>query len=215
MPASQWWRSRLARHVPVNAFVYLKADPARSVYWLRAGLVKISVVWRDGREFILRLVRPGEFFGEASLTAGEHDEHARTLEASEIVEIPAQEFVTQVGQNLSVTADTLRELALRLRETRETARDLVFGDTLERLCLVLRKLAAEIGEPERGFTVIPHYITQEDIARMTGARREVVSGLLNRLRESGVISYSRKGTLRIRGITLDRYLEGRLRRGRA
>lgn len=197
-----------------NAFVYLKGDLAPSVYWLRAGLVKTSVVWRDGREFILRLVRPGEFFGEASLSAGERDEHARALEASEIVEIPAAEFVTQVAQDPDVTADTLRELAVRLTEARETARDLVFAGTLERLCLVLRKLAAELGEPDRGFTVIPHYITQEDVARMTGARREVVSSLLNRLRERGVITYSRKGTLRIRGNTLDRYLQGWLQRGR-
>lgn len=214
MPASPLWSSRPGRHVAVSAFVYLKGDPARSVYWLRAGLVKTSVVWRDGREFILRLVRPGEFFGEVSLTAGEHDEHARALEASEIVEIPAAEFVNRVVQDPGVTAGTLWELAVRLREGRETARDLVFASTLERLCLVLRRLAAELGEPDRGFTVIPHYITQEDVARMTGARREVVSSLLNRLREGGVITYSRKGTLRIRGNILDRYLVGRLRQGR-
>ncbi|MGH7428565.1 MAG: Crp/Fnr family transcriptional regulator, partial [Candidatus Methylomirabilaceae bacterium] len=191
----------------------LKGDSARSVYWLRTGLVKISVVWRDGRELILRLVRPGEFFGEASLISAEHEEHARALEASEIVEVAA-EFVTQVTREPGAAAVTLRELALRLVETRQRARDLTFAGTLERLCLVLRKLATQLGEPDHGFTVIPHYITQEDVARMVGARREVVSSLLNRLREAGVITYSRKGALRVSESTLDRYLQGWLQRGR-
>ncbi len=109
MPASQLWSSRPGRRVAVSAFVFLKGDPARSVYWLRAGLVKTSVVWRDGRELILRLVRPGELFGEASLTAGEHEEHARALEESEIVEIPEAEFVTQVTREPGAAAATLRE----------------------------------------------------------------------------------------------------------
>lgn len=214
MPASRLWSSRPGRRVAVRAFVYLKGDSARSVYWLRTGLVKISVVWRDGRELILRLVRPGEFFGEAGLISAEHEEHARALEASEIVEVVAEEFVTQVTREPGAAAVTLRELALRLVETRQRARDLTFAGTLEHLCLVLRKLAAEIGESDHGFTVIPHYITQEDVARMVGARREVVSSLLNRLRDAGVISYSRKGTLRVSGSTLDRYLQGWLQRGR-
>ena len=184
------------------------------MYWLRAGLVKTSVVWRDGRELILRLVRPGELFGEAGFIAGEHDEHARALELSEIVEIPTADFVTRIGQDPGATAGTLRELAVNLMKVRETARELVFAGTLERLCLVLRRLASELGEPDRGFTVIPHYITQEDVARMTGARREVVSTLLNRLRLKGVIDYSRKGTIRVNGSALDKYVEGRLQRGR-
>ncbi|MGH2608846.1 MAG: Crp/Fnr family transcriptional regulator [Gemmatimonadales bacterium] len=214
MPAFKLWSSHPGRRVAVRAFVYLKGDSARSVYWLRTGLVKTSVVWRDGRELILRLVRPGEFFGEASLISAEHEEHARALEASEIVEVAAEEFVTQVMREPGAAAVTLRELALRLVETRLGARDLTFAGTLERLCLVLRKLATQLGEPDHRFTVIPHYITQEDVARMVGARREVVSGLLNRLRDRGVITYSRKGTLRVSGSTLDRYLQGRLERSR-
>lgn len=184
------------------------------MYWLRTGLVKTSVVWHDGRELIVRLVRPGEFFGEASLIAVEHEEHARALEVSEVVEVATEEFLTRVTREPGAAASTLRALALRLMETRQVARDLAFSGTLERLCLVLRKLAAQLGEPDRGFTVIPHYITQEDIARMTGARREVVSTLLNRLRDRGVITYSRKGTLRVNGRTLDRHLQGWHRRSR-
>ena len=78
MLTAPWWQSfhaRPARRLAAGAFVYLKGDAAQSVYLLRSGLVKISVVSRGGRESILRLARPGELFGKTSLGAPEHQEH--------------------------------------------------------------------------------------------------------------------------------------------
>lgn len=216
-PGELWWArfaSRPARRVPAGAFVHLTTDRAGSVYVLRKGLVVTSLGWRDGREYILRLVRPGELFGETSLGAPEYGEHARTLEASEIVEIPAAEVVAQVTSDHGVAGIFLKELVLRLVEAQLAVRTLAFAGTMERLCLVLVKLANQLGQPEGQATAIPHYIRQEDVARMTGARREVVSSLLNRLRERGVITYSRKGTLRVGASALHRYLQG-LQRGQS
>lgn len=208
------FRRHPGRHVAADAFVYLKGDAAQSVYLLRSGLVKISVVWRDGRELIVRLARPGELFGNTSLGAAEYGEHARTLEPCEIVEIPAADLVAQMAHDPGAVTPVLKELALRLREARQTVEGLAFASTMERLCLVLGKLATELGEPDGAAVLIPHYIKQEDVARMTGARREVVSGLLNRLREKGVISYSRKGSLRVDRGNLDRVVQS-LRKRRA
>ena len=190
-----------------GTFVYSKGDAARSVYLLRSGLVKISVVWRDGRELTVRLARPGELFGETSLGASEYEEHARTLEASEVVDIPAVDLIAQIVRNYDAAAEFFKELAHRVVEAQQAVRRLAFASTMERLCLVLEKLADELGEPGDRATAIPHYIRQEDVARMTGARREVVSGLLNRLREKGVIGYSRKGSLRVDRGALDRYMQ--------
>ena len=55
------------------------------------------------------------------------------------------------------------------------------------------------------------YIRQEELARLVGARREVVSGLLNRLRASGHISYSPRGAITVRRASLERFLEARTR----
>lgn len=215
MLPAPWWQSfhaRPTRRLVAGAFVYLKGDPAQSVYLLRSGLIQISVVWRDGREFIVHLARPGELFGEASLGALEHGEHARALEPSEIVEIPAAHLVTQVVRDQGAVAAVFKEFAQRLREARQTAERLAFASTTERLCLVLAKLVDELGEPGGRARAIPHYIRQEDVARMTGARREVVSGLLNRLRDKTVIGYSRKGMLWVDPGALDRYVQSLLKR---
>lgn len=215
MLTGAWWESmhhHTARRLAANAFVYLKGDTAHSVYLLRRGLVKISVVSRDGRELILRLARPGELFGETSLGAPEFGEHARALEPSEIVEIPVAELLAQVVGNQGAAAALFEGFALRLLEARQTSERLAFASTMERLCLVLAKLVDELGEVGGRARAILHYIRQEDVARMTGARREVVSGLLNRLREKGVIGYSRKGTLRVDRDALDRHVQSLVRR---
>ena len=218
MLPAPWWQSfhaRPARRLAAGAFVYLKGDAAQSVYVLRSGLIKISVVWRDGRELILRLARPSELFGKSSLGAPEHQEQARALEPSEIVEISAADLVAQVVHDPGAVAALFKEFALRLREARQTVEGLAFASTMERLCLVLVKLAKELGQPDGPAITIPHYIRQEDVARMAGARREVVSGLLNRLREKGVIGYSRKGILRLDPGVLDRYVQSLVRRGKS
>lgn len=210
MRSTPWWHalaSRPKRRVASGAYVYLRSDAARSVYLLRSGLVKTSVVWRDGREFILRVARPDDLFGEIRLAAPESGERARALEASEIVEIPAAVLLAHLAGEPGALAGFLEALALRLAEAHEAARRLVFATALERLCLALLELARDLGRPDGTAVTIPHHITQEDLGRMIGARREVVSGLLNRLRDRQVISYTRKGVIRVNRDGLVKYAQ--------
>jgi CRP-like cAMP-binding protein len=199
--------------VTAGAFVYLGGEAARNVYVLRSGLVKTSVVSRDGGEFILRVVRPGDVFGETRLAAQESGEHARALEASEIVEIPTAQLLAHLVHEPSALAGFIEVLALRLAEGHEAIHRLAFATALERLCLALLTLARDLGQDDATDTRIPHHITQEDLGRMTGARREVVSGLLNRLREQRVISYTRKGVIRVNRDALAKYTRSLSRAG--
>ena len=64
-----------------------------------------------------------------------------------------------------------------------------------RLTRTLLGLAEDLGETTPLGTQITHHITQEELARLIGARREVVSSLLNQLRMAGLISYTRRGLI--------------------
>lgn len=77
----------------------------------------------------------------------------------------------------------------------------------ERLARTLVILADTLGEDTPEGTHIVHYVRQEELAQMLAARREVVSGLLNRLRERGLISYSRKGEITVHRAPLQAYLD--------
>ncbi len=208
MPPAPWWHAfatRPARRVAAGAFVYLTGDRTGGVYLLRDGLVQTSLVWRDGRELIHRLVRPGDLFGETRLAAGDSGEQARAIEASEIVEIPASLLVAHLGREPADLERFLAMLGLRLAQVQETIRRLAFATAPERLCLVLLDLARDIGQETGTVTNIPHHFTQDELGRMVGVRREVVSGYLNRLRDRQAVSYTRTGVIQVNRDALARY----------
>lgn len=96
---------------------------------------------------------------------------------------------------------------LRVADGHELARRLAFATVLERLCLALIELAGNIGHAEGTATTIPHHFTQDELSRVIGARREVVSGLLNRLRERRLIGYTRKSVIRVNRDALASYTQ--------
>ena len=97
----------------------------------------------------------------------------------------------------------------RLTDAYEQIESLYWDTVLHRLVRALLRLANEVGEPAETGTRLGHYIRQEELARLVGARREVVSGLLSRLRASGHISYSPRGAITVRPAALQRFLDAR------
>jgi CRP/FNR family cyclic AMP-dependent transcriptional regulator len=98
----------------------------------------------------------------------------------------------------------------RLGDAYERVESLSWETVLERLVRALLKLAADFGEePSAEDTHIGHYIKQDELAKIVGARREVVSGLLNRLRNSGHISYSPRGFIAVNRAALQAYVDAR------
>ena len=199
---------RPARHFAPDRYLYLIGDRARSVFLLRSGLVKTSVLADSGDELILRVCRPGDVFGELCFCTGERREQAMALEPSEVVEIPFDELVGRLRADSQALFDFLALVCERLAEANERLQSLSFDLTLERLVRALLKLADELGEgaPGRGDLALGHYIKQADLARLIAARREVVSTLLNQLRERGLVSYPRKGRIRVDRDALRSYL---------
>jgi CRP/FNR family transcriptional regulator len=194
------------RHLGARQFLYVAGAAARSVFFLRSGLVKSSIVSPTGQELVLRIYKPGEMVGELCLTSGVRGEQAVALESSEVVELSLDELIERLGDNRQAMLDLLGLVCARLAEAYEQLRSFSFDLTMERLVRTLVKLADELGEAGPGGQQLGHRIGQEDLARMIGARREVVSGLLNRLREQGMVGYVRRGPMTIDAAALRRYL---------
>jgi CRP/FNR family cyclic AMP-dependent transcriptional regulator len=187
--------------------IYLIGDRADSIYFLRTGLVKTSVVSEGGNELILGLHKPGEIFGELCFCVGERREQAMAIEESEVVEIRFDNLVTHLQQNRQAMFNLLDIVARHLSEAYDQLLMLSSDKTMERLARTILKLTDELGNRTSEGVEIGHYIKQEELAQMIATRREVVSSLLNRLREMGLISYSRKGRLKVNTKALQTYLD--------
>jgi CRP/FNR family transcriptional regulator, cyclic AMP receptor protein len=126
-----------------------------------------------------------------------------------VTELPLATLLGRVRQEPEAALELASMICERLADAYERVESLSWETVLERLVRTLLKLAADFGETSSTDTYIGHYIKQDELAKIVGARREVVSGLLNRLRMSGHISYSPRGFIAVNRAALQAYVDAR------
>ena len=184
---------RPGRRLKSGEFLYHMGEAARSIYLMRSGLIKTSLVSPGGHELTLRLHKTGDILGELCLCIGERREQAVALEESDVVEIPLELLLARLRRDSVAALEFARAASARLLETYQRLESLSAEPVMGRLTRTLLDLASDLGEPAGDGIEIRHHITQEELGRLISARREVVSSLLNELRKTGLISYTRRG----------------------
>ncbi|MGH2708778.1 MAG: Crp/Fnr family transcriptional regulator, partial [Actinomycetota bacterium] len=145
--------------------------------------------------------------GELCLCLGERRDQAVALEGSEVVEIPVDLLIARLKQDPHAALDFASAACAHLVHAYERLRSLSVEPAMGRLTRTLLDLASDLGETTPQGSQIAHHITQEELARLISARREVVSGLLNQLRNTGLISDTRRGLIIVNRQTLQDFLD--------
>jgi CRP/FNR family cyclic AMP-dependent transcriptional regulator len=172
------------RGYPRHALVVRDGDPGERLHLLRKGRAKVYLASPDGREVILAILGPGDFFGDMALIDDEPcSASVMTLEESEFVSIGKDEFRRVLISSPSMAVNLLTAMSQRLREADRQIESLALKDVQARVAQVLRQIA----EPDDGDLVVPARLTHRDIAAMAGAAREVVTRALRVLEDSGVL----------------------------
>lgn len=201
------------RQLQAGQHLYRTGHEAHSLFLVQSGLIKTITISPAGEELTLRLSKPGDLVGELCLCGAGRREEAIALEPSTVTEISISALLARLRDDPEAALELASAVCDRLADAYEQIESLSWDTVLYRLARTLLRLADKLGEPSESGTRLAHYIRQEELARMVGARREVVSGLLNRLRASGHISYSTRGTITVRRGNLQRFLEARTRAG--
>jgi CRP/FNR family transcriptional regulator, cyclic AMP receptor protein len=197
------------RHFRAGERIYLMGNPAQSLFLLQSGLVKTSVISPDGEELTLRIHGSGDILGELCLCGGGRRDEALALEPSTVAELPMSVLMGRLKRDPEVAMELASIMCERLADAYERVESLSWETVLERLIRTLLKLAVDFGETSVPGTHIGHYIKQDELAKIVGARREVVSGLMSRLRTSGHISYSPRGFIAVNRAALQAYVDAR------
>ena len=170
-----------------------EGDPADSLHLVRSGRLAAQVSMPSGQVAILRLVTPGEYFGEISLL--EQAEHRRSatiiaLEPAETWSIASSTFHALRASHpeiqqlvLSALAERVDDLSRRLLEAMYEGLDRRVYRQLVYLCEVYA------GDPRDVSVTIP--LTQETLAECVGGTRPSVNAVLQRLQERGLIELTR------------------------
>lgn len=163
--------------------VIFHADEMGDVFCvIREGKVKITMISPEGKEIILTMMGPGEFFGEMALI----DDAPRSatvvaLEPLEVVTIWRTDFLQILQDNFSITRKLLSELSKRVRKMSLRIESLATMDVYGRLARFFLDLATQQGKVlDNGYVAVTRP-THQAIANMIGTSRETVSRLIHEL----------------------------------
>jgi CRP/FNR family transcriptional regulator, cyclic AMP receptor protein len=177
------------RPYPRNSVIVFAEDPGDALFVVAAGQVKVVLGGEDGREVILAVLGPGDFFGELALIDDQpRSAHVIAMEDARLLVLRRDDFQRALEAHPRIALGMLRALARRLRRADDTIGGLVLLDVVGRVARVLLDLAEE--GPDG--LAVPR-ITHATLAQMIGSSRETVSRTMSQLADRGLIEATRGG----------------------
>src|SRR5207245_10417491 len=186
--------------------VIFHGDESGDVFCLiKEGQVKVTMISPEGKEIILSMLGPGEFFGEMALLDDEpRSATVVATEALELVTIWRSDFLQILGENSTITRKVLAELSQRLRNASNRIESLATMDVYGRLARFFLDLAREQGKTlDNGYVAVTRP-THQAIANIIGMPRETVSRLIHDLRRQNLLLSEGK-TIYLRKSALDQF----------
>jgi CRP/FNR family cyclic AMP-dependent transcriptional regulator len=159
-------------------------DPTDALYIVISGRLKVMMSDDEGREVILAILGQGEFFGEMGLV----DDAPRSatviaIEPCELLVMSKADFKKCLGENFDIAMGVMRGLVKRLRDADKKIGSLALMDVYGRVA----RLLLEMSETVDGQKVVTKKLPKQDIAKMIGASREMVSRVMKDLQTGGYI----------------------------
>ncbi|TMH66643.1 MAG: cyclic nucleotide-binding domain-containing protein [Betaproteobacteria bacterium] len=159
-------------------------DATDSLYIVLSGRLKVMMSDSDGKEVILSILGPGEFFGEMGLIDDEpRSASVVTIEPCELLSISKRDFKKCLLENSEMSMAVMRGLVRRLREADRKIGSLALLDVYGRVARLLLDMAENVN----GEKVVTKRLPKQDIAKMIGASREMVSRVMKDLQTGGYI----------------------------
>ncbi|MGA8042993.1 MAG: Crp/Fnr family transcriptional regulator [Terracidiphilus sp.] len=168
---------------------FSQGGPADSVFYLRSGRAKLTVISKKGKEATVTLLAVGDFFGEESMSGAgtRRFSTASAITVCVATRIASDEMLHVLHEEHTFSDFFMQFILTRGIRTQADLVDQLFNSSERRLARILL-IMAEYGGPGTPETLIPQ-VTQETLAEMIGATRSRISFFMNRFRALGYIEY--------------------------
>jgi CRP-like cAMP-binding protein len=173
-----------------HTHLYHSGDPADHVYFLIEGQVKIYRKQPSGRRVTMAILQPGEVFGGLN-THPAFEQEAEALEPSTIYALPAEDFRALLERKPGLALQVMRRLGRRTQLLERKIASLVFKDVPTRLAETLLELAENLGQPCTHGFALDLVLTQQELADLIGATRQIVNATLKQWQEQGIVGLHR------------------------
>ena len=174
----------VTRSYPKQAIVVNEGDESDTLYLIIAGRVKVYLADEHGKEVILAIKGPGQYFGEMVLDEQPRSASVMTLEPAQFAILGRADFRAFLLAHPEVALQLIQNLIRVARGLNQNVRNLAMLDVYGRVARILLELVVE----RDGKHVIPEKMTQKDIAARVGASREMINRILRDLTTGGYVS---------------------------
>jgi CRP/FNR family transcriptional regulator, cyclic AMP receptor protein len=169
------------------AVLFSQGDPATHVFYIQKGTVKLAVLSKAGKEAVVAILGPGDFFGEGCL-AGQPRRMATAaaMSATTVLAIEKPEMLRVLHQEPTLADRFLSHMLARNIRIEEDLIDQLFNSSEKRLARALLLLARYGTDKEQ--LLLPK-LSQETLARIVGTTRSRVNFFMNKFRDLGFLEY--------------------------
>jgi CRP-like cAMP-binding protein len=169
---------------------------SNALFILLTGRARVLTSDSRGREVILATMNPGDYLGEMSLIDNEpHSATVRTEVQTDVLMLARAEFARCLPENSSMAYAVMKVLVQRLRHADRKIESLALMDVYGRVARSLLEFAVTDAE---GQAIIRDKVSRQDLAKMVGASREMVSRVMKDLEERGFIETRSDGSMVVR-----------------
>lgn len=169
--------------------IFSEGDPSEWFYIVSQGKVKITKLSQEGKEIILELIHPMDFFGGLAVIRGfPYPANAIAMEDSKLLKISRSNLMRILDRFPNLMYCMAQQVGDRMKESHETLKNIALERVEARITSLLLKLADKTGKKMEGGTAIDMKLTKQDIAEMVGTTVETSIRTMSKLKKNGILS---------------------------
>ena len=174
----------IVRDFRPRTMLVTEGEETNALYIILEGRVRAYVGDDNGREAVLSVMGPGEYFGEIAYDAGPRSASVVTLDACKLLVVPQADFAEFVARNPSFATHFIHKLIAHIRALTQNVRSLALMDAYGRVA----RLLLDTSVTKDGEQFVPERLTQAEIASRVGCSREMVSRIFKDLVQGNYVT---------------------------
>ncbi|SEQ48462.1 Crp/Fnr family transcriptional regulator [Neolewinella agarilytica] len=179
-----------------NQYVYLPEEPAKKIFLINSGRIKIGTYGAEGKEVTKAILTPGEVFGELALVNdGSRRDFAYSLEPTSLCVLEKGDLENMLRERSELQLFFMRLIGNRTLQLEQRLENLMFKTSRSRIVEFLHELATSRGRAVGYEREVRNMLTHKEIADLTGTSRQTVNAVLNDLRRQNILTFDRKRML--------------------
>ena len=180
--------------------IFSEGDPSDWFYIVKKGKVKITKLSQEGKELILEVISPLEFFGGIAVVRGfPYPANAVAMEDTEVLKISRKDLLSLMDRFPGLMYCMAMNIGDRIKGSHETLKNIALEKVEARIASLLIKLADKAGEKVPEGVMISMKLTKQDIAEMVGTTVETSIRTMSKLTKAGIVS-AKAGNIVIRDL---------------